>query len=1088
MPIVSTYPVNLKYSYGPGVSAKNASFSTTEGIFFNLMPLLSSANDATFNQGTISVLTDNFSFAESVVPRNNIVLTSITTQSVIKIGDEYVKATATANNVPTHTSSKSEAALFTFTFDTNNNKVNILYAGLYLTVDGSNPLKLAVKDNANFTTTQTFNYNLYENKIALFAVTNNKIVYHYGIPNLQLQTFGGFTDQNTLILERLTHTDYSELGESNNVTYNKASNDINIRYTTDKLKYNYLVTAPYETVTQDNVLSFNITPLKNYYSPEHIQTPTLSTQLRHYNKIFTGLNNCEGYDKIYLGYEGHETTKTFFKDTDTYFHYPVSATNIALSASTLVKSGARPGSSPWRSDRLFVRRANYRNYSNWGTFNGQEDGTYFCSWLSASEVGAEPVWMDRYFDPAYVNTTIVLASTGIGFSNNNFPNVIWDVPTTQIFNPECLYVYHRIGDNDNIAVVNTLSGSLIHYIKNWTNPLIDEVSGLSAGSISNFGSNSVLTYPLIRDKALNTEVSYAKLAFTNDDFNSAGITLAFNAYNNDWSNVQGDQIVGNFYGGGLGLFKSNPLLTPFISVVGKGINTLNVNLVPLNVSSSVDYTGSSKNYVLKGSHDESYFVLDSNKNVYEYDQDGALINKFDANQPTLTGTIIGAQLIRENNVRKILIVSVSGSTLYWRKFKTNGTIGAGDSDAVNNVSNYIFNLSNQFCFYNASGNGTVNSKNETFALSGDIVVKNLPVGSDVVGNRKFILSARQAEYIACDHEDNIWITYSGRSLCKMDSYGSIKWDVNLTSDPYFDDTITQPRVVNFVAELDPTTNALAYYGLVLDNKTQNVFKVNTDTGAVISTYKASPTFTVPLTAAVPINCKVLGDSTGYDYQRRYKYIGSKKTHLKVKALLNNVTINEPEDVIKELTFDAASLLPGWHHFAITLDTRNNLKLYVDGASAASTQVGDLSAFYKVRNKRNNPDLIIGTSSFKTDNLSEYTKMSSDPYNFNGSICDVRFYSEALFQADIKALLKRARLDSFSDLEWAAPTGRRYYIEGIERFFPHRMPGAKSHMFNIRIKNSNIDNPDLRSIIEKNITTVLSKTTPVYTKLNKIIWE
>jgi len=117
-----------------------------------------------------------------------------------------------------------------------------------------------------------------------------------------------------------------------------------------------------------------------------------------------------------------------------------------------------------------------------------------------------------------------------------------------------------------------LSGSLIHYIKNWTNPLIDEVSGLSAGSLSNFGSNSVLTYPLIRDKALNTEVSYAKLAFTNDDFNSAGITLAFNAYNNDWSNVQGDQIVGNFYGGGLGLFKSNPLLTPFISVVGKGIN------------------------------------------------------------------------------------------------------------------------------------------------------------------------------------------------------------------------------------------------------------------------------------------------------------------------------------------------------------------------------------------------------------------------------------------------------------------------------------------------------------------------------------
>ena len=163
-------------------------------------------------------------------------------------------------------------------------------------------------------------------------------------------------------------------------------------------------------------------------------------------------------------------------------------------------------------------------------------------------------------------------------------------------------------------------------------------------------------------------------------------------------------------------------------------------------------------------------------------------------------------------------------------------------------------------------------------------------------------------------------------------------------------------------------------------------------------------------------------------------------------------------------------------------------MYVDGQNVASTQVGDLSGLYRVRNKRNNPDLIIGTSSFKTNTLSEYTKMTSDPYNFNGSITDVRFYSEALSQADIKALMKRVHLDSFSDLQWAAPTGERYYIERVDRFFPHRMPGAKSHLFNIKIKNSNIDNSDLRSIIEKNIVATLNKTTPAYSRLNKIIWE
>ena len=128
-----------------------------------------------------------------------------------------------------------------------------------------------------------------------------------------------------------------------------------------------------------DLTNVNITPLKNYYSPEGVQTPTLSTVLKNYNKIYTGLNTEEGYDKIYLSYEGSEITKVFTKDKDTYFHYPVSAANIALSASTLVKYGALGGSSPWRSDRLFVKKANYRKYSNWGNNPGTQNGVYFCS-------------------------------------------------------------------------------------------------------------------------------------------------------------------------------------------------------------------------------------------------------------------------------------------------------------------------------------------------------------------------------------------------------------------------------------------------------------------------------------------------------------------------------------------------------------------------------------------------------------------------------------------------------------------------------------------------------------------------------------
>ena len=102
--------------------------------------------------------------------------------------------------------------------------------------------------------------------------------------------------------------------------------------------------------------------------------------------------------------------------------------------------------------------------------------------------------------------------------------------------------------------------------------------------------------------------------------------------------------------------------------------------------------------------------------------------------------------------------------------------------------------------------------------------------------------------------------------------------------------------------------------------------------------------------------------------------------------------------------------------------------------------------------------------------------------------EVDTFVEGVEQADIKALQKRFIKSSFTDLKWSTPTGERFYIEQIERFFLHRQPGAKSNMFNIKIKNSNITNTTLREIIEKNIIASLNKIVPVHTQLNNIIWE
>jgi len=1097
MSIVSTYPVNLTYNYGSNVSTLLNGFSTSDGIFYSLSPLLSGAKDVTFNQNSLNILSNNLVLSDCLSSVSFLDGTNYITTSTLSIGSYYLSASTYSGSKIQFITDPTKATLFTLTFVTSANTVAVTYNNNYVAyVNGFTNIDGGLRMSS---TAYVLHYNLYKNNISLFVnggSENGYVVSDIDNTYLKTSTFLGFnTNTNVFTLNRFTETAYKSVGDSSNVKYVNTPNSIDISVATLKLPYNYLITAPYEDIASiSDELDYNITPLKNYYSPEYIQTPTLSAQSRLYNKIFTGLNTEEGYDKIYLSYLGNQAAQTFYKNKDTYFHYPVSAVNIALSGSTLAKSGATPGSSPWRSDRIFVKQANYRKYTPWGNYINalsSQPGTLFCSWLSASDIGAEPVWMDRYFDPNKVGPALVLNSPGVSPSNNNYPNVIWDTPTTQVLCPESLYVYHKIGDNDNLMVVDNLSGTLTHQITTWTNPLVNNVTGLSAGYVYNLVSNSTQTYTGTRDQALNTSVSYAKLNLTDNDLYVPGFTLAFQAYNNDWSNFRGDQIIGNFYNGGFGLFKYNPLITPFITLVGDKtkIQTLNTQLSSLHTTTNAPASGNS--IVLKGNYNESYFIIDVQKDVFEYDQDGTLLKKFhlyNSSGQELLGALMNAHLIYENNIRKLYVFTYYNNTVYWYKFDPNGTFLTGNSNA--GFTSYALDLSGNISYFNGTTSGTVDSNNVVFALSGDILVRNLNTNSP-----QFILSAYHAEYVACDHQNNLWLLYgglSGSNLCKLDNYGRLIWDISLTSDQVFavnGKPRNSSRIINFSAELDPNSNSIVYNAVVIDGKTQNVFKVEPLSGKILATYNATTAMYGTLSSA-PLYITQIGDATGYDYQRKYNYIqNNSKTLLTVKANVNNTATLKRDNKVYQLNYNSSILMPGWHHFAISIDPYNKLNLYVDGNLATSTSVGDLSAgVYRIYNQRNNVDLVVGTSSFKTQTLSEFTKQTIDPYSFNGAIADVRFYFQALERADIVALQRRFTLNSYSDLTWAAPAGTRYYIEQIDRFFPHRLPGAKSHLYNIKIKNSNITDPGIRSIIEKNILSSLSKTTPAYTQLNQIIWQ
>jgi len=1084
MAIVSPAPINLNYGYDTNVVINNNTFYSSEGIFFSLTELLSGAKDFATSQDTLLVLTDNFNLNDKIDNFEELSKIDLITKTTISFlsGNTTLYLSAGAENQDVgFTPNLSAATVFKLTHNSYGTTFLVDDTQLCITLYDTNQLNLQNYPRGDSNNTQRFNVMLFNDTAAIFTNTTNEI-FTINTSSNTLEATGyvntNFTSNQIFYFNRFYYNSIPNKGESNLAKYVAIPNSVNVNTATNSLPYNYLITTPYTLL--DNTLDYanvNLTPLKNYYSPNGLQTPLLSAQLKQYNKIYTGLNTDEGYDKIYLSYKGTEISKIFATDEDTYFHFPVSGTNIALSASSLVKAGAFGGASPIRSDRIFVKKANYRNYSNWGNFNGTQNGVLFCSWLSAGSNGSA-VWMDRYFDPSYTNLTGVLTANGLLGIENNYPNLIWDTPSTQIFNPECLYVYHRIGSADNQAIVDNLSGSLTRYYRDWSNPIYNAVTNLSAGTLFNYAASAVEKLPGTENESLDTSISYGVTNFTNQELDNNGITLAFYAYNTDWSDIRGSQIVGNYYDGGIGVTKNNTLLTPLITIAGNDLTTTNNKLTPLKETPA---NTTQNTFILKGEYDASYYVVTQDKKLYIYDQDDLIVN---TTSLSVSGDIIGAHLIKQNNIKQILVfTNPTTNVIEWKKFYTDGTLSTISPVSGTNTgsTSYAIDLYGVPTYYNNSIiNGTVDSNNNVYYFENE-VLKKLVKPSTTYS----ILSALSAEHIACDHENNLWVLYCNRNLCKLDEYGKILWDVYLTDAPVASAITTVVsnylRIVNFISEIDPATGDLKHSGLVIDPKTQRIFKINPVNGDIITTTGIGNNSSLNIT---------LGDTTGYDYQRKYLYTTENSNDITVKAFLTNSAIIDEVGTTVNLNYDVSILTPGWHHFAVTLNANNLLQFYIDGDVATSTIVGPVSSLYRVANNKNNSNLVLGTASFKKQTLASYTGESEtkDPYRFNGRIAEVRFYSQALQRSDIKALQKRFLTESFSDLTWSTPTGERYYIEQIERLFLHRLPGAKSNMFNIKIRNSNITNTGLREIIEKNIIASLNKTIPVHTKLNSIIWE
>ena len=78
-------------------------------------------------------------------------------------------------------------------------------------------------------------------------------------------------------------------------------------------------------------------------------------------------------------------------------------------------------------------------------------------------------------------------------------------------------------------------------------------------------------------------------------------------------------------------------------------------------------------------------------------------------------------------------------------------------------------------------------------------------------------------------------------------------------------------------------------------------------------------------------------------------------------------------------------------------------------------------------------------------------------------------------------------ETIQDIHFDIPCGRRSYMEEIERYFKATLPGSKSTLYNVILRNTGITDPTLQANIEARLMNTLTNSSPAYSKLNMIKW-
>lgn len=880
-----------------------------------------------------------------------------------------------------------------------------------------------------------------------------------------------------------------------------ASNTLELDIDTQNLEYSqeYLVNIPIKN-SFDNKAEHTayINSLKNYQTSNYNYLINKNKpENRVYTNIFTGTNQQNGYNNIYLNFTSNTLEKVFYKDTETTFHYPstISDTGIALSAANLIEEGAISGKNPYTSDRIMLNRRDYRELSIPVLSADIADNTWLYAWLSAGDDGSS-IWMDRFYKGAKYDIT---ENEYLLYIRND-PLVV-DVPSTMQLLPSRIYKYFHQGAKniksyvDQLASIDENNSTKLLEITAWdTNDLID------ASVYKNNGIIALNSTPLVSDYFYLDGKSYALFPANNSLSEDRQLYVGFWLKVNNWNEIEGSQIFGNYADGGYGLFNKQAIPTTFITMIDDNHNylyNLNSNFRVINEQSLLPSTTTkyTKPVYIVRTADQNFWLINANTlTAGKYDLNNNLLFEIKNLSPLKNISQVDIDDLERiyllDNITQKLIIFESASGVIispdrvgirfpYRRFELAVDY---DGSLISNIVSLVLTSvrtnykKSRTTLLGIDGNYSVTDNKNNIWYS---------VGVNLYKNNSIYANIGNIDYITCDRENSIWILHDRNKITKINTDTNLIAFTKIFESTQFD-TISnqQSRFINFISQKE--NNKETDYAIVVDNQEKTCYLIKAD-GTLYSKINLLILPTVFLSkrnfVRAGINFTCYGDFTGYQFQRKFNNNYELVWRVKITQASGYTVSNMSVDEAVYLPFSTSQIDQGWHYFSFCFDHQKGyIAAYVDGIILNQYKFVPFTRKIKTSYK----PLTVGAVTTDQGLLNDTVGMD-DKHKLIAYIGGLHIYKHSFDQATIDLLYKSTFVNMYKDLTWNINIGKRNYIEQIDKFFMHTMPGSKSKLFNLKIKNFPATQ-EQRDLIEQALHSTIEKITPADTVLHKIKWE